>query len=166
MRPITIHKTNYLHVDVQWHHMEIYKQFTGMHCWCHTSDFICKKISSWTLVIPRTWIRSKVVFYLQRETRCKVPELMIIKFRECGHPVFRATSPLSRGTLKSKGDGKFQYTCAPIGIRLKLFFAQWFLWISSVATEQSQICVKNTVLVEQERRDTCWQDNLTHCSSQ
>ena len=30
----------------------------------------------------------------------------MIKFRESGHPVFRATSPLSRGTLKSKGGGK------------------------------------------------------------
>ena len=33
----------------------------------------------------------------------RVAELMMIKFRESGHPVFRATSPLSRGTLKSKG---------------------------------------------------------------
>ena len=31
-------------------------------------------------------------------------------------------------------------------IRLKLFFAQLFLVISSVTTEQSQICVVNTVL--------------------
>ena len=30
---------------------------------------------------------------------------MMIKFRESGHTVFRATSPLSRGTLKSKGGG-------------------------------------------------------------
>ena len=37
--------------------------------------------------------------------------------------------------------------------RLKLFFAQLFLFISSVCTEQSQICVMNTVLVKQERRD-------------
>ena len=29
----------------------------------------------------------------------------MIKFGESGHPVFRATSPLSRGTLKSKGGG-------------------------------------------------------------
>ena len=35
-----------------------------------------------------------------------VAELMMIKFGESGHPVFRATSPLSRGTLKSKGGGK------------------------------------------------------------
>ena len=31
---------------------------------------------------------------------------MMIKFGESGHPVFRATSPLFRGTLKRKGGGK------------------------------------------------------------
>ena len=36
----------------------------------------------------------------------RVAELMMIKFGESGHPVFRATSPLSRGTHKSKGGGK------------------------------------------------------------
>ena len=64
----------------------------------------------------------------------RVAELMMIKFRESGHPVFRATSPFSRRTLKSKGGG-----------------AQSFLSISSVSTEQSQMCVRNTVLVKQER---------------
>ena len=34
---------------------------------------------------------------------------MMIKFGESGHPVFRATSPLSRGTLKSKGGGKLSF---------------------------------------------------------
>ena len=38
---------------------------------------------------------------------------MMIKFRERWHPVFRATSPLSRGTLKSKGGGKLSiHFCA------------------------------------------------------
>ena len=36
----------------------------------------------------------------------RVAELMMIKFSESGHPVFRSTSPLSRGTLKSKDGGK------------------------------------------------------------
>ena len=36
----------------------------------------------------------------------KVAELMMIKFGESGYAVFRATSPLSRGTLKSKGGGQ------------------------------------------------------------
>ena len=55
----------------------------------------------------------------------KVAELMMIKFGESGHPVFRATSPLSRRTLKSKGGGKLSiHLTVPMGIRLKLFFAQ------------------------------------------
>ena len=36
----------------------------------------------------------------------RVAELMMIKFGESGHPVFRVTSPSSRGTLKSNGGGK------------------------------------------------------------
>ena len=37
----------------------------------------------------------------------------MIKFRASGHPVFRATSPLSRGTLKNKGGGKLStHFCA------------------------------------------------------
>ena len=54
----------------------------------------------------------------------KVAELMMINFGESGHPVFRATSPLSRGTLKSKGGGKLSIHFCADGIRLKLFFAQ------------------------------------------
>ena len=43
----------------------------------------------------------------------RVAELMMIKFGESGHPLFRATSPLSRGTLKSKGGGKLSiHLCA------------------------------------------------------
>ena len=43
----------------------------------------------------------------------RVAELMMIKFRESGHPVFRATSRLSRGTLKSKGVGQLSiHFCA------------------------------------------------------
>ena len=35
-----------------------------------------------------------------------IAEKMLLEFPESGHPVFRATTPLSRGTLKSKGRGK------------------------------------------------------------
>ena len=44
--------------------------------------------------------------YKPQGERDRVSELMIIQFSESTHPVFRATSPLSRGTLKSKGGGK------------------------------------------------------------
>ena len=36
----------------------------------------------------------------------RVAEIMMINFAESGHPFFQATSPLERGELKSKGDGK------------------------------------------------------------
>ena len=43
----------------------------------------------------------------------RVAELMMIMFAESGHPVFRATSPFSRGTLQSKGGGKLSiHFCA------------------------------------------------------
>ena len=42
---------NYLHVDVQWHNMVNYIQWTGMHCWCHTCDYIYKEIPSRKMVI-------------------------------------------------------------------------------------------------------------------
>ena len=38
---------------------------------------------------------------------------MMIRFSESGHPVFRATGPLSRGTLKSKVGGQLSiHLCA------------------------------------------------------
>ena len=75
----------------------------------------------------------------------RVAEQMMINFAESGHPVFRATSPLSRGTLKSKGGGKLSvHFCADGDTVETVFRAQLFLLISSAFTEQSQICVKNT----------------------
>ena len=49
----------------------------------------------------------------QTDTRA---EKMLLEFAESGHPVFRATSPLSRGRVKSKGH-------VPTKKRLRLFFA-------------------------------------------
>ena len=46
----------------------------------------------------------------------RIAELMMFKFAESGLPVFRATSPLSRGMLKSKGGGKLStHYCADPG---------------------------------------------------
>ena len=67
---------------------------------------------------------------------------------------------------KAKEVVNYLYTSVPMEIRLKLFFAQSFLSISSVSTEQFQICVKNTVIVKQEQGDVLWQKNLIHFSHQ
>ena len=88
---------------------------------------------------------------------------MMIKFAESGHPVFRSTSPLSRGTLQSKGGGKLTIHFFPDGDTIETVFAHLFLLSSSVFTEQSQICVKNAKPAMSEQRDLFGQDNLTHC---
>ena len=48
----------------------------------------------------------------------KIAELMMLKVGESTNPVFRSTSPLSRGVLKSKGGGKLSiHHCADPGTR-------------------------------------------------
>ena len=45
----------------------------------------------------------------------QMAEKMMLEFAESGHPIFRATSPLSRGQLKSKGHGKLSiHFCADL----------------------------------------------------
>ena len=167
-RPRTIPRTNYLHVDVQWHQMVNWRQWKGMYCQFHTCVCICKKISSKTLVIPPTWVRNKVVFHKHIETRRKKGSLnwwwsnsekADTQFSEP-----RVHCPEERS--KRKEVENCQYTSVPMEIRLKLFFAQLFRLISSVSTEHSQICVRNTVAVEQEQGDLYWQSNVTHISRQ
>ena len=42
-------------------------------------------------------------------------EKMMLEFTEIGHPIYRATSPLSRGQLESKGHGKLSiHYCADL----------------------------------------------------
>ena len=44
-----------------------------------------------------------------------IAERMLSEFAESGHPIFRATSPLSRGRVKSKGHGKLSiHYCADL----------------------------------------------------
>ena len=74
------------------------------------------KIRSRTVVIPRAWIREK--WYSINEDSPqgewdRSGEQMMLTFAESTHPAFRATSPLSRGVLKSKGGGKLStHYCA------------------------------------------------------
>ena len=91
----------------------------------------------------------------QRE-RDRVAELMI-KFGESGHPVFRATSPLSRGTLKSRGHGQLSIHFCADGDTIETVFR--------TITSENQLSIYGAV------SDLCeeykvWQDNLTHCLCQ
>ena len=73
----------------------------------------------------------------------KTAERMRLNFAESSHPVFRATSALERGELRSKGKGKKP---------LNWFFAWLFLLIISVSTEQLQIYAKNYPKIQRLRR--------------
>ena len=66
---------------------------------------------------------------------------MTIKFGKSGHTVFRATSPLSRKTLKSEGGGKLSIHFCADGDTIETVFAQLFLLISLVSTDQCQMYV-------------------------
>ena len=95
----------------------------------------------------------------------RVAELMMIKEKadsQFSEPRVHCLEERS----KAKEVDNYLFISVPMGIRLKLFFAQIFLSISSISTEQSQIYVRNTVCVKQVRWDPYWQSNLTHCSRQ
>ena len=81
-----------------------------------------------------------------------IAEQMLLEFAESGHPIFRATTPLSRGQLKSKGRGKLSIHLLQIKTQLIQFIALFFLSISSVSTEQWQRYAKNlrTIKIERE----------------
>ena len=68
------------------------------------------------MVISRSWIREKWSFISEDSPQGewdKIAEKMMLTLAESGHPVFSATSPLSRGQFKSKGGGKLSiHYCA------------------------------------------------------
>ena len=82
------------------------------------------------MVISRSWFREKVDSISEDSPQGewdKMAEKMMVTHAESGHPVFRATSPMSRGQLKTKAVENCEYTIAPTRERLKLFFAQLLL---------------------------------------
>ena len=57
------------------------------------------------LVLKRSGILSVKIVHKEDEWE-NIVERMMLEFAESGHPIFRATSPLSRGRLRSKVHGK------------------------------------------------------------
>ena len=88
----------------------------------------------------------------------RVAELMMIKFRESGHPALRSMSPLSRGVLKSKGGGKMSIHFCADGETIETVFRA----IISV----NQLSIYGAVSDLCDECSLCQQNNLTHCLSQ
>ena len=55
-----------------------------------------------------------------------IAEEMLLEFEESGHPTFRATTPLSRGQLKSKGHGKLSMHFAADEHIIETIFRNFF----------------------------------------
>ena len=51
-----------------------------------------------------------------------IADEMLLEFAESGHPTFRATTPISRGILKSKGHGKLSIHFAADELTIETFF--------------------------------------------
>ena len=77
----------------------------------------------------------------------QIAELMMLKFGESTHPVFRSTSPLSRGVLKSKGGGKLSTHCCADPGTIETVFRT----IISV----NQLCLPGAVAEMCEECDSC-----------
>ena len=75
-----------------------------------------------------------------------IAEQMLLEFAESGHPTFRATTPLSRGILKSKGRGKLSIHFAADGDTIDTIY-RIILSVNQLSvygsTEQWQLYVKN-----------------------
>ena len=61
----------------------------------------------WSFIGPGSEKKSYSIKEDSRQTIWdKIADKMLLEFAESGCPIFRATTPLSRGQLKSKGHGK------------------------------------------------------------
>ena len=96
----------------------IKRQSQSMHVKCQSGFSRCKEIWKRTMVIHWSWFWKK--WYSTSEDSPqgewdRMAEKMMLEFGESGHPVFRATSPLSWGQLKSTGGGKLSiHYCADL----------------------------------------------------
>ena len=76
---------------------------------------------------------------------------MLLKFAESGHPIFRSTTPLSRGKLKSKGKEKVSIHFSADQDAVDTIYRIILSSISSVSTEQWQLYAKSVRAIKIER---------------
>ena len=82
----------------------------------------------------------------------------MVTLAKSGHPVFRASSPLSGGQLKSKGGGKLSIHYCVDQDTITTVFRTISSVNQPVFTEQSQKCVKNMNPFMIERRNRAKRD--------
>ena len=89
----------------------------------------------------------------------KLAEKMLIEFAESGCPIFRATTPLSRGPTQKQGTWKtVDSTLLPLRQRIETVFShKLFLQISSVSYGAvAEMCWKNMNPFTIDQGDLIW----------
>ena len=94
------------------------EQKTTQHnVWQMPNSYLCtredlEKDNGHLLVLVLRKSGTSSVKTVHKESGTKIAERMLLEFSDSGCPIFRATTPLSRGQLKSKGHGKLSIHCA------------------------------------------------------
>ena len=116
MRHKRISQEESYYVDVQRHFLWIKRQRKRMPGKCQTRISVRKEI--WKRQWSFNGLASEKKWYCISEDSPQgvwenIAERMLVEFAASGCPIFDATSPLSRGQLKSKGHGKLSiHYCA------------------------------------------------------
>ena len=63
-------------------------------------------VGQWSFIGPGSEKKWSSAENSPQGVRDHIADEMLLEFAESGHPTFRATTPLSKGQLKSKGHGK------------------------------------------------------------
>ena len=110
-----VHRKKFFHDNVQWYFLWIKRQWKRMLFKCQSRCSMCKDIWKRTMDIHWSWFWEK--WYSIGEDNPQgewdhVAERMLVELAESGCPIFRATSPLSRGRLKTKGHVKLSIPSA------------------------------------------------------
>ena len=92
---------------------------------------------SWDLDLKRS--RAELTMANQMDLVTELQGKMLLNFAGSGHPIFRGTSALERGELRSKGSGKKSYTSMAAPKTLSCFSKWSSPSISPASTEQLRI---------------------------
>ena len=140
-------------------------------CWQMLDSYLCvqedlEKDNGHSLVLDLRKSGTLSVKTVHKESGTKLAERMLLEFAESGCPIFRATTPLSRGQLRSKGRGKLSIHYAAdqetIETIFRIIVSANQLSLYGVVAE----IVKSMNPFTRERRDPlCWDNQVPHSCS-
>ena len=97
----------------------------------------------------------------------KMAEKMMVTLAESGHPVFRTTSPLSRGVVKSKGGGKLSiHHCADQETIKTVFRTITYVNQFSLYGTIVELCEEKMKPFMKDRGNPLWEENRVPHSCQ